>query len=329
MDILKRLNDKLPYVEQYYNYLTAEKGLSEYTCRNYLSDLEEYCYFLHKRKEQIENSTEGKLDPYKSKKYTMPNADWLIIREYMSSIFGEYVRASLNRKLSALRSYYRFLERENIIPYSPMMRGSSLKNKKNLPVFLSESEINKMLALPIDNSPGSLRNKAILELLYASGLRLAEIASLNKEQIRPNDYEIRVTGKGKKERAVLMGQAAMVALQTYIEHGRTQLVKDISQKALFLNVKGGRLSRRSIEMIVHKAAAAAGITKDVHTHTLRHTFATHLLDNGANLRTVQQLLGHSTPATTQIYTHVTFKKAKMIYEKAHPLAGEEVKDEQT
>ena len=328
MDILKNLNQNLPYAKQYYNYLTAEKGLSEYTCRNYLSDLEEYYIFLQERKEQIENSSEGRLEPAKSKKYTAIDADWLIVREYMSSIFGEYVRGSLNRKLSALRSYYRFLEREDIIPYSPMVRGFSLKTKKSLPVFLSESEVTKILTLPADDSPRNLRSKAILELLYASGLRLAEIASLNKEQIQPNRNEIRVIGKGKKERVVLMGQAAMVALQTYIEHGRTKLLKDINEKALFLNTRGSRLSRRSIETTVQEAASAAHIAKNVHTHTLRHSFATHLLDNGADLRTVQELLGHSTPATTQIYTHVTSKKAKIVYNKAHPLAGEGEIDEQ-
>jgi len=307
-------------LEEYRSYLETEKGLSAYTVRNYLWDIAVFNGFLSGRSQELSQSSEGSLDKKKIGKYTLITLDWPIIREYLSEIFEHFVKSSLNRKLSALRSYYHYLEKQNHIRNSPISKGTSLKREKRLPVFLTESEMEKILSVPTLNTSTGLRDKAILELLYASGLRLAEITSLNVTQIHFDRPEIRVIGKGKKEREVLIGHKAMVALRTYIEHSRPDLLVDSSSNALFLNKHGSRLSRRSIESIVSSTALKAGINRGVHTHTMRHTFATHLLDNGADLRTVQHLLGHSTPATTQIYTHVTLKKAQAVYNKAHPLA---------
>ncbi|MBA7638033.1 Tyrosine recombinase XerC [subsurface metagenome] len=231
-------------------------------------------------------------------------------------------KASIARKLSAIRSFYRYLVREKIIEVNPIKTVSSPKLDKRLPSFLTLAEVKRLLEAPNLSTPQGLRDQALLELLYASGLRVSELTSLELGQINLDTNEIRVWGKGSKERVALMGEPAAEALKNYLEQGRPRLLTARKSNAIFLNRYGQRLPERSVQKILEKYATKAGLKKRVHPHMLRHTFATHLLDGGADLRVVQELLGHARLSSTQIYTHVTKKQARKVYLSAHPLAKE-------
>ncbi len=306
---------------RYINYLEAERNASPYTVRNYKTDLLDFFHFLRLKK----------ID-------SLDKADRHVMRDYLAHLMERgTVKASIARKLSAIRSFYRYLLRENVITASPVAKTSSPKLDKRLPSFLTTDEITRLLEAPDLTTPQGQRDRAILELLYASGLRVSELAGLNMEQVNLSTREIRVWGKGSKERMVLMGEPAAEALTAYLEQGRPELLKDWLKygkkpTALFLanykkaNYKkanyNGRLTERSVQKIIEKYSKKAGIGKKVHPHTLRHTFATHMLDGGADLRVVQELLGHASLSSTQIYTHVSQSRAKKVYLSAHPMAKE-------
>jgi integrase/recombinase XerC len=232
------------------------------------------------------------------------------------------VKASIARKLSAIRSFYRYLLQEGLVFTSPAATTSSPKLDKRLPSFLTLEEARRLLEAPDVSTPQGQRDRALLELLYASGLRVSELVKLNLEQINLDTREIRVWGKGSKERVVLMGKPAAGALATYINEGRPKLLGGKRSSTLFVNRYGGRLPERRVQRILEKYTRIAGMAKRVHPHMLRHTFATHLLDGGADLRVVQELLGHAALSSTQIYTHVTKSQAKKVYLSAHPMARE-------
>ncbi|GAG92459.1 unnamed protein product [marine sediment metagenome] len=234
-----------------------------------------------------------------------------------------FVKASIARKLSAIRSFYRYLLREGMVSTSPVATTSSPKLDRRLPSFLTIEEIERLLEAPDLSSPVGQRDRALLELLYASGLRVSELVSLNLGQVNLDTREIRVWGKGSKERMVLMGEPAVRALTIYLSQGRPELLGKKGGSALFLNRYGGRIPERRVQRILEKYANIAGIGRRVHPHMLRHTFATHLLDGGADLRVVQELLGHASLSSTQIYTHVTQSQARKVYLSAHPMAHEE------
>jgi integrase/recombinase XerC len=296
--------------ERYIQYLEAEKGASHYTVRNYRADLAHFFKFL----------TEKGLT-------MLDQVDRHILREYLSHLVDEgIVKASIARKLSAIRSFFRYLVREGIIPKNPIEQVSSPKLDKRLPSFLTLEEVERLLNAPDLSTPLGQRDRALLELLYASGLRVSELVGLTLEQIDLETNEIRVLGKGSKERVVLMGLPAVEALKNYLEQGRNQLLGKKRSQALFLNRYGQPLLERSVQRLLNQYAKKAGIGKRVHPHLLRHTFATHMLDGGADLRVVQELLGHARLTSTQIYTHVTKGQARKVYLSAHPLAGEK-KDE--
>ena len=204
---------------------------------------------------------------------------------------------------------------------SPVATTSSPKLDKRLPSFLTQDDVRRLLEAPDLSTPQGQRDRALLELLYASGLRVSELVRLDLEQINLDTREIRVWGKGAKERVVLMGKPAAEAVATYIHEGRPKLLGEKRSTALLVNRYGGRLNERRVQRILEKYAGVAGIGKRVHPHMLRHTFATHLLDGGADLRVVQELLGHAALSSTQIYTHVTKSQARKVYLSAHPLAG--------
>jgi len=293
-------------------YLKAEKNASPYTVRNYKDDLLDFLYFLKKKK--IDPLDETKVDRH-------------VLRDYLSELVeGGIAKASIARKLSAIRSFYRYLVREEIIPKNPIEQVSSPKLDKRLPSFLTKEEMVKLLNAPDLSTPLGQRDRALLELLYASGLRVSELVSLTPEQIDLESNEIRVWGKGSKERVVLMGVPAAEAIKNYLREGRARLLSKKKTKSLFLNRYGQRLPERSVQRLLEQYAKKAGIGKRVHPHMLRHTFATHLLDGGADLRVVQELLGHARLTSTQIYTHVTKGQARKVYLSAHPLAREK-KDE--
>jgi integrase/recombinase XerC len=298
--------------DRYIQYLEAEKNASPYTVRNYRDDLLDFLYFLKKQK--IDPLDENKVDRH-------------VLRDYLSELVSRrIVKTSIARKLSAIRSFYRYLVREEKIPKNPIEQVSSPKLDKRLPSFLTIEEVERLLSAPDLSTPLGQRDRALLELLYASGLRVSELAGLTLEQVDLESNEIRVLGKGSKERVVLMGQPAAAALKSYLKEGRTKLIGKKRSQALFLSRSGQRLPARDVQKLLERYAKKAGIGRRVHPHMLRHTFATHMLDGGADLRVVQELLGHARLTSTQIYTHVTKRQARKVYLAAHPLAREK-KDE--
>jgi tyrosine recombinase XerC len=306
--------------ERYIDYLKAERNSSPYTIRNYTTDL------------KGSKNIKGLFDFLAEKGVDSPlKADRYDIRDYLSYLAEQnIVKASIARKVSSMRSFYRYLEREGIITVNPMQHISSPKLDRRLPSFLTQAEITRLLATPDPEDPFGQRDSAFLELLYASGLRVSELAGLNLDQIDLESREIRVIGKGSKERVVLMGEPAARALERYIKEGRkiipkinpTKRTNKKDTKAAFINNDGFRLTERSVQELLQRYADTAGIGKKVHPHMLRHTFATHLLDGGADLRVVQELLGHADLSTTQIYTHISKSRAKQVYLSAHPMARE-------
>jgi len=292
---------------KYINYLEVERNVSPYTVRNYTTDLLDFFQFL--RDKEIDSLKE---------------VDRHTLRDYLSELMEKgFVKASIARKLSAIRSFYRYLLREEIISTSPVATTSSPKLDRRLPSFLSIEEINRLLEAPDLSTPQGRRDRALLELLYASGIRVSELVSLNLEQVNLDTNEIRVWGKGSKERVVLIGKPAARALTAYLNQGRPELLGEKRSNALLLNRYGKRLIERRVQRILEKYANIINIGKRVYPHMLRHTFATHLLDGGADLRVVQELLGHASLSSTQIYTHVSKSQAKKVYLSAHPMAREQ------
>jgi integrase/recombinase XerC len=300
--------------DKYIKYLELERNASPYTVRNYTNDLlgnykrgSEKGFFQFLRLKQIDS---------------LEKADKKLLRDYLAYLVEQGIaRASIARKLSAIRSFYRYLAREGILPKNPIEQAASPKLDRRLPSFLTVEETVRLLKAPDLATPQGLRDRALMELIYASGLRVSELVNLNLEQVNLDSHEIRVWGKGSKERVVLMGEPATRALSDYLGQGRPKLLSKRGRgDAIFLNRQGERLTRRMVQKLLGKYARMAGIEKKVYPHLLRHTFATHLLDGGADLRVVQELLGHANLATTQIYTHVTQSQARKVYLSAHPMA---------
>lgn len=306
--------------QQYITYLEAERNFSPYTIRNYITDL------------KGSKNIKGLIPFLKEKGLDSPiEADRFDIRDYLSYLAEQkVVKASIARKVSSMRSFYKYLEREGNITTNPMEYISSPKLDRRLPSFLTDTEINRLLDTPDAEDPYGRRDRAFLELLYASGLRVSELAGLQIDQVDLETREIRVIGKGSKERVVLMGEPAAKALKIYMQEARDLIPKirpsirtnKRRSKAVFINNDGYPLTERSVQEILQRYADKAGIGKKVHPHMLRHTFATHMLNGGADLRVVQELLGHADLSTTQIYTHISKNQAKKVYLSAHPMAGE-------
>ncbi len=280
--------------------LAAERNRSAYTLRNYATDLRAYFAFLDE------------------KHIDVIAADRHAVRAYLASLIDSKVATgSIARKLSTLRSFYRFLQQTERVPTNPCegMRGP--KQTRRLPSFLSEEEVSALVLAPEPKTPGGLRDRALLEVLYAAGVRVGEVFNLNAGdlELSPDGGALRVRGKGNKQRVVLVGRPAARALKQYLRQGRPALAKG-PQEALFLNRDGERLSTRAVQTIVRKAALASGLDRRAHPHLLRHTFATHMLDGGADLRVVQELMGHASANTTQIYLHVTEARQRQVYDGA-------------
>ena len=296
-------------VEKYPYYLRGQKGLSENTVRVYLDDIRSFRTYL-----QLQG-------------LTLEDMDRPMLRGFLAWLAMEakegnkgYARVSISRKLTALRSFYQFLVQQGLFQVTPVPSGRSftVKLDKPLPVFLGQKEVERLLEAPDESTATGIRDRAILEMLYACGVRLAEIQSMDVSQINFDRREILVVGKGSKERSVVFGQHASAALRRYLQESRPELASSV-EPALFLNRYGKRLSRRSIEKLVERYSGQAQTRDGVHPHTLRHTFATHMLEGGADLRVIQELLGHSSPNTTQIYAHVTKQEALASYLANHPL----------
>lgn len=297
-------------LDRYRSYLIGQKGRSGNTVKVYIADITPFLQFM-----QTTKTDPGDLDRQSLREYLA----WLSTSA--RGKHGGYARVSVARKLVVLRSFYKFLEQEGSVKTTPVPKGRSLQVKveKRLPIFLDQNEIIKLLDTPNPSTEIGMRNQAILELLYSTGIRLSELTNLDTRDMDMERREIKVTGKGSKERIVFMGHPASRAIERYLYNARPFLER-APNEAMFLNRYGKRLSRRSVEKVVSHAAMKAAIRPGVHAHTLRHSFATHLLEGGADLRVVQELLGHSSPVTTQIYTHVTQNQAKRVYNSSHPRA---------
>jgi len=283
------------YIEKFIRYLEIEKNYSTHTILNYRLDLAGFSKFL-----------EG-LD--------IEKVDYLFLRKYLALLKERNLGSrTVNRHLSSLRSFFKFLTREGYLKTNPVASLSSPKQEKHLPSFLSEDEVSGLIDSVMGRDERGLRDKAILETFYSTGIRISELAGLDLEDVDFISGIVKVMGKGKKERIVPIGDKAIVAIRVYLEKRKK------SSEVLFLNKYGRRISTRGIRNIVVKYLRITGLKQGVSVHTLRHSFATHLLNRGADLRSVQELLGHADLSTTQIYTHLTTERLKNIYDKAHPRA---------
>lgn len=297
----------MDYKKQFINYLRTEKSLSDNTIQSYSFDLQKFTDYM-------ESNSSSTIDG-------AGESDILDFIKYLRSGDEEnepFSDKSTARMLSTLRSYYKFLESENVIENSPLTNIDTPRQKRELPEVLSLVEIDSILSKPDVSDKLGLRDRAILETMYASGLRVSELINLQIPDIIFDEEFLRVMGKGSKERIVPIGTSALEWVKDYIERSRSQLKNDKSENYLFLNFRGKKLSRMAIWDIVRKYCTAAGIKKDVHPHTLRHSFATHLLEGGADIRIIQEMLGHSDISTTQIYTHIDKEYLIEVHKTFHP-----------
>lgn len=292
-------------ITRFLRYLEIEKNVSTHTLINYWNDLRQLKEFLTKERiEKIEEIT------------------YQQVRKFLAYLRERGVaKSTLTRKLATLRSFFNFLFQEGRIKTNPAKYVTNPKLEKRLPVFLEVEEIFNLLAeIEKDQQFKGRRNLAILEVLYSSGIRLSELIGLNLSDIDLIGGVIKVLGKGRKERIVPIGQKAIEAIEKYLAMRNQVANKNPEEKALFLNKFGGRLSGRAIRNIINQYCRLISLHKKISPHTLRHSFATHLLNAGCDLRSVQELLGHRNLSTTQIYTHLTTAHLKAIYHKAHPRA---------
>ena len=306
-------NEWRTLIADFERHLRAEKGLADLTIRNYKADLQPLYDYM--RLKNIED---------------MPALDRKTLRGYLAWLTElGYVRHSVSRKLSTLRSFLKWMSSKGIIEGDPLPKRGVMRVPKKLPRFLSQEQAGRLMDAPDTTKPTGLRDHALLEVIYGAGLRVSEASNLRVTDLNLSTREVRVKGKGSKERVVLLGEVAKSALSLYLRDARPKLAGKSSGMTLFLNRFGGRLSQRSIQEKVRRYSVKAALPSGVHTHTLRHSYATHLLEGGADLRVVQELLGHASPATTQIYTHVTNSQARQVYMAAHPRAQRTATDMNT
>jgi len=298
------------HIEAFTAHLAAVRGASPHTVKAYAEDLTQFADFAR----EPSGITDAAL------------VDTTLIRAFLAHLTADrgLARTSVARKAASLRAFFRYLVRQGSAVRSPAENIATPKKRTSLPKFLSEDAVTALLAAPDASRPDGLRDRAILETLYASGIRAGELVALDVRDFAhtgQGEGTLRIRqGKGNKERMALLGRPAVAALESYLTNGRPLQAAASSRPTdgLFLNKLGGRLSDRGVRRLFDKYCASVAAAHKITPHTLRHSFATHLLDNGADLRIVQELLGHSDLATTQIYTHVTTTRMKEVYEKAHP-----------
>ncbi len=299
-------------IAEYIDYLSIERGLARNSLAAYRRDLDAFVQFLE-------------IDSSESETATLPS----ILAGVDPATVGAYVVhmrttglaiSTVTRRLAALRGFFNYLVAEGDLERNPARDVDVPKPEEKLPAILTVEEIDRFLAEPSQATLLSYRDQAILELLYATGIRVTELVDLDSDSVHPQRRELRCIGKGNRERIVPLGEMAVNALERYVLRSRPRLLGSSRNRALFLNHRGGRLSRQGVWRIVSRRAVEAGISKKVSPHVLRHSFATHLLENGADLRAVQELLGHADIATTQIYTHLTGGHLHDVYRDSHPRA---------
>ncbi|HDQ04516.1 MAG TPA: tyrosine recombinase XerC [Deltaproteobacteria bacterium] len=298
-------------IREFQIYLEVERNVSPYTQKAYIADVQEFTAFLQK-------------NGFIKKKDEVAQANAEAIRAYLGELHRRKAKkVTVNRKVSSLRAFYKYLVRGGKMNYNPANMVQTPKTEKYMPVFLSVDETFELLDDSGENKKPDLRRRAIMELFYSAGLRLSELASLNVMDIDFQQQLVKVKGKGKKERIVPVGKSALCAIEEYLKMTdglRKKCEGNIFEAPLFLNARGRRITARSIARIVDEAAEKSGIGRKISPHALRHSFATHLLNAGADLRSIQELLGHKSLSTTQKYTAVNINRMMEIYDKAHPRA---------
>lgn len=294
-------------IDRFLRYQRVEKNASPHTIASYQRDILQFCGFIC-------DDVAGAVKQPVTRR---------TLRRYLGHLQAAgYARSSIARKLSSLRSFFRFLVREGVWSQNPLDSVDTPRRERLLPDFLYQDDCLRLLNAPDSNSVLGLRDRAILELLYATGIRVSELVGLSLHDVDYRQGYVLVLGKGGKERIVPVGRPACQAAERYLVESRVQLVQRgrPNETAFFLNRDGGSLSDRSVRRIVDKYVKQVALETHVSPHTLRHTFATHMLDHGADLRSVQELLGHASVSTTQLYTHITKERLKTVYNKAHPRA---------
>lgn len=324
--------------EEFLNYLKFEKRFSVHTAKCYGADLRQFVDFLSWRSEQRSPTAEviSPDQPHGEPVHThaTTETDQLLldtntddVRAYLALLNEkQYSKATIARKLATLRSFYKFLIKRGRVTSNPVAPVRTPKQEKKLPKFLEYDEIRRLLETPpMENWLGA-RDRAIMETLYSTGMRVSELVALNMDDVDFLGEVVHVRGKGKKERITPISSAALQVIQHYMEYRnkRAQSNDNFDSKVLFVNKHGGRLSTRSVRRKMDKYLKIAGLDPAISPHTLRHSFATHMLNNGADLRSVQELLGHQSLSTTQIYTHLTTTKLKEVYQGAHPREHEDM-----
>ncbi len=318
-------------IEEFLNYLKFEKRFSEHTAKCYGADLRQFGEFLIGSSEDGTEDAEAMAQQQGGTATAVavkPKINQLLLSTEISTVRAylaflnekQYSKSTIARKLATLRSFYKFLVKRNQISSNPVTEVRTPKQDKKLPRFLEYEEVKRLLETPpMDNWLGA-RDRAILETLYSTGIRVSELVGLNMDDIDFLGEVLHIRGKGKKERIVPISSSALQIIQHYMEfrNKRAQSNSNFDSKVLFVNKHGRRLSTRSVRRKMDKYLKMAGLDPSISPHTLRHSFATHMLNNGADLRSVQELLGHQSLSTTQIYTHLSTKKIKEVYESAHP-----------
>ncbi len=325
------MHDHLPVVAQFLSYLIDERHFSPYTSRCYGLDLRQYCDYLMERfsLKQEEPAEKAALERMDRASQTVTAkvlaADLEVIRGFLTKM-GEqnYSAATMARKIATLRSFHKWMEKRGYVGNNPMLLIRTPKQAKRLPKAITVDQVERLLSAPDDQDLLGARDRAILETLYSTGIRVSEVVGINRCDVNDAGEAIIIRGKGKRERVVPLGSHALQALRHYVqmldsEMAKAGLVSD-PEAPLFVNKHGTRLSSRSVRRKVSKYLAQVGLDPDISPHTIRHSFATHLLDNGADLRSVQELLGHQSLSSTQVYTHLTTQRMRDAYDKAHPRA---------
>lgn len=290
-------------VDSFLDYATVEKGLATNTIVSYGRDLRKFAAYLHKSHLALDQV-----------RHTH-------IRKFLETLYHQGLSArSVARQLAALRHFFQFVVKEGRLKGDPTREVEAPHLSHSLPKYLNFQEVEALLAQPDSSTPQGLRDRAMLELLYATGMRVSELLSVRREDLEPNLGIVRCVGKGNKERLIPVGKSALRAVEAYLRHGRSALAKRRELPYLFLNQRGGRLSRVGFWKILGAYGRRAGIRVSLTPHMVRHSFATHLLERGADLRSIQTMLGHSDISTTQIYTHVLKERLRQVYQTHHPRA---------
>ena len=302
-------------LEQFLEHLRYERNVSAHTLRNYASDLEQFLDFLA----PLDQATRKRKLP------AVSEIDHLTIREWLGSLHAaQKSKSSIARKLAALRTFFQFLVREEVLELNPAKLVSTPRLEKKLPKHLSIEEAIRFIETPDEDTDLGKRDRAMLELMYATGIRVAELTTLNLGDVDFQNRLVRVTGKRRKQRIVPFGEPAGAAIRNYLDVRDKFLfnapISKREEEALFLNYQGTRITTRSVGRMVDKYIRICAGMHNISPHALRHSFATHLLDGGADLRDIQELLGHARLSTTQVYTHVSMEKLIAVYDKAHPKA---------